>query len=113
MSVMPYALGPLHRKRRVGPVVSLTLCALLAACSHDDKAPDTSAVGSAQRSDDNPATNSNTAVVLTANPWAPEPTSSPAALANQSPALPAPGTDTAMSAAASAPLAPPVIHTVD
>jgi ABC-type uncharacterized transport system auxiliary subunit len=113
MFVKPYALGPLHCKGRAGPVVSLTLCALLAACGHDDKALDTNAVSSAQSSDKNLAANSNTAVVLTANPWAPEPTSSPAALASQSPALRVPGADAALSAAASAPLAPPVIHTVD
>ncbi|WCM18564.1 hypothetical protein NDK50_14025 [Paraburkholderia bryophila] len=103
----------LHRKRLVGVLIAVALCALTGACSDDDdKTPDpatTSAAASDPAANDNGADNST--AVLSANPASVAP--APAALTIQSPALPASSTDPALSAAASAPLAPPVIHTVD
>ncbi len=101
-----------HRKRLVGVLIAAALCALTGACSDDDKTPDpatTSAAASDPGANDNSADTST--AVLSANPASVAP--APAALTIQSPALPASSTDPALSAAASAPLAPPVIHTVD
>ena len=102
----------LHRKRLAGVLIAVALCALTGACSDDDdKTPEPATTSAAS----GPAANGNGAdtstAVLSANPASVAP--APAALTIQSPALPASSTDPALSAAASAPLAPPVIHTVD
>ena len=108
MSVASNPSITLYRKRLPGALAAASLCLLLGACGNDDdKAPGTSAVSSTE----SPAGNSNTAVVLSANPYSASP--APAALTIQTPALPASSTDPVLSAAASAPLATPVIHTVD
>ncbi|NYH24423.1 hypothetical protein [Paraburkholderia bryophila] len=114
MSCVSKPTVALHRKRLAGVLIAVALCALTGACSDDeDKTPDpasTSAAGaSGPAANDNGADNST--AVLSANPASVAP--APAALTIQSPALPASSTDPALSAAASAPLAPPVIHTVD
>lgn len=113
MSCVSKPTVALHRKRLAGVLIAAALCALTAACSDDDdKTPDpatTSADASGPAANDNGADNST--AVLSANPASVAP--APAALTIQSPALPASSTDPALSAAASAPLAPPVIHTVD
>ncbi|MFM0328271.1 hypothetical protein [Paraburkholderia strydomiana] len=107
---MSYASKPfsaLHRKRLAIALVALPLSALIVACGNDDaKAPDAGNASSALNATDQ----SNTAV-LSANPLSASP--SPAAVTIQSPALPASSADPALSAAASTPLATPVIHTVD
>jgi hypothetical protein len=91
-------------------LVALSFCALTGGCGNDDaKAPVTSNVDSGQ----SPASNSNSAAVLSANPSSIPATPPPAAVTIQSPALPASSVDAALSAAASTPLATPVIHTVD
>ena len=96
----------LHRKRLAIALAALPLCALLTACGNDDtNAGDMSKSGSA-----NPADN-GTNPVLSANPSSVSPAL--AAVTIQSPALPAPNADVALSAAAPTPLATPVIHTVD
>lgn len=114
MSCVSKPTVALHRKRLAGVLVAAALCALTGACSNDDdKTPDpatTSAASSpAANGNDNGADNST--AVLSANPASVAP--APAALTIQSPALPASSADPALSAAASTPLAPPVIHTVD
>jgi hypothetical protein len=107
MSFVSKPFSALHRKRLAIALVALPLSALIAACGNDDaKAPDTGNASSAP----NAADQGNTAV-LSANPSSASP--SPAAVTIQSPALPASSADPALSAAASTPLATPVIHTVD
>jgi hypothetical protein len=108
MSVASKPSIALHRKRLAGALAAVSLCMLLGACGNDDdKAPDTRALGSTE----SPAGNSDAAAVLSANPSSASP--APAALTIQTPALPASSADPALSAAASTPLAAPVIHTVD
>ncbi|MGQ7937148.1 hypothetical protein [Paraburkholderia sp. D1E] len=111
MSVVSKPTVALHRKRLAGALIAMSLCGLLGACGNDDdKAPDTNAVSSTNSAgDDNGASQ-----VLAASPSSASP-ASPAspALTIQTPALPASSADTALSAAASTPLATPVIHTVD
>ncbi len=108
MSVVLKPAAALHRKRLAGALFAVLLCMLTGACSNDDdKAPGTDIASPAS----NTAEDSSTAQVLSANP-ASAPSASPA-LTIQTPALPASGADTAMSSAASTPLATPVIHTVD
>ncbi|CAB3681423.1 hypothetical protein [Paraburkholderia rhynchosiae] len=110
MSVVPKPIIALHRKRLVGALVALPLCALIGACGNDDaRVPDTSNISPTHNSADN----SNTAAVLSANPSSVPASPSPAAVTIQSPALPASSADPALSAAGSTPLATPVIHTVD
>ncbi|WP_027212132.1 hypothetical protein [Burkholderia sp. WSM2232] len=97
----------LHVKRLAMALVVLPLVALIGACGNDDsKTPDPGAASSTS----NDSGNGN-AAVLSANPAAVLPSS--AAVTIQSPALPASSADPALSAAASAPLATPVIHSVD
>jgi hypothetical protein len=96
----------LHRKRLAIALAALPLCTLLTACGNDDtNAADMNKPGSANAADN------GTNPVLSANPSSVSP--APAAVTIQSPALPAPNADVALSAAASTPLATPVIHTVD
>lgn len=119
MSCVSKPTVALHRKRLAGVLIAAALCALTGACSNDDdKTPDPASTSAADgasspAANDNGADNSadNSTAVLSANPASVAP--APAALTIQSPALPASSTDPALSAAASAPLAPPVIHTVD
>ncbi|CAD6513137.1 hypothetical protein LMG28727_00651 [Paraburkholderia kirstenboschensis] len=107
MSFVSKPFSALHRKRLAIALMALPLSALIAACGNDDpKSPDTGNASSAP----NAADQGNTAV-LSANPSSASP--SPAAVTIQSPALPASSADPALSAAASTPLATPVIHTVD
>ncbi|WP_027799869.1 hypothetical protein [Paraburkholderia dilworthii] len=111
MSFVSKPFSVLHRKRAAIALVALPLCALLGACGNDDpKAPDTGNASSALNSAPNSTDNGNT-TALSANPSSASP--SPAAVTIQSPALPASNADPALSAAASTPLAAPVIHTVD
>ncbi|WNC91005.1 hypothetical protein RI103_06545 [Paraburkholderia sp. FT54] len=108
MSVASNPSITLQRKRLAGALAAMSLCMLLGACGNDDdKAPGTSAAGSTE----SPAGNGNPTAVLSANPYSASP--APAALMIQTPALPASSVDPALSAAASTPLATPVIHTVD
>lgn len=114
MSVVSKPTFALHRKRLAGALIAMSLCGLLGACGNDDeKAPDTNAVSSTDSAGDN----GGTSQVLSANPSSASPAASAAsalpALTIQTPALPASSADTALSAAASTPLATPVIHTVD
>ncbi|WP_241016289.1 hypothetical protein [Paraburkholderia sp. Ac-20336] len=88
----------------------VSLCALGTACSHDDPPADTSTLGStteqrAAQSDNSAGTSS----------FATAPPAAPATLTIQTPATPASDVGTALSAAdaSRAPLASPVIHTVD
>ncbi|ASV98710.1 hypothetical protein [Paraburkholderia aromaticivorans] len=108
MSVVSKPSKVLHCKRLAAALAAVSLCTLIGACGNDDdKAPDTAAVGSTENS----ASNSTAAVVLTANPSSASP--APPALTIQTPARPASSADPALSAAASTPLAAPVIHTAD
>ncbi|NIF77634.1 hypothetical protein F3J20_09515 [Paraburkholderia sp. Cy-641] len=90
----------------------VSLCALGTACSHDDPPADTSTLGSTteQRAapNDNSVGNNSFATAPPADP-------APATLTIQTPATPASDVGTALSAAdaSRAPLASPVIHTVD
>ncbi|CAH2906942.1 MAG: hypothetical protein CPSOU_0790 [uncultured Paraburkholderia sp.] len=87
-------------------------CAVLVgACGNDDaKAPDGGQPGLVDNTHANGKPNGNPGA-LSANPSSVAP--APAAVTVQSPALPASNADPALSAAASAPLATPVVHTVD
>ena len=105
----------LHCKRLASALTVMSLCLLLGACSNDDdKAPDTGATHSADSAvsdNTNDNTNANPTAVLSANPASVSP--APPALSIQTPARPASSADPALSSAAPAPLATPVIHTVD
>jgi len=105
----------LRVKRLAMALVVLPLVALIGACGNDDsKTPDPGAASSNSNNSGNDSGNGSSngnAAVLSANPAAELP--SPAAVTIQSPALPASSADPALSAAASTPLATPVIHTVD
>ncbi|RKR44864.1 hypothetical protein [Paraburkholderia sp. BL17N1] len=108
MSVVSNPSIALHCKRLAAALVAVSLCMLLGACGNDDdKTPDTRAVTSTG----SPASDSNAGAVLSANPSFASP--APAAVTIQTLALPASSADPALSAAASTPLATPVIHTVD
>jgi hypothetical protein len=107
MSVVSKPSIAFHRKRLAAALAAASLCMLLGACGNDDKTPDAHAVSSTERS----AGEGDAAAVLSANPSAASP--APAAVTIQTPARPASGADAALSAAASTPLATPVIHTVD
>ena len=100
-----------HAKRLAIALVTLPLCALLGACGNDDaKAPEPGQPGLVDNSNASGGANGNPGA-LSANPSSVGP--APAAVTIQSPALPASNADPALSAAASAPLATPVVHTVD
>ncbi|WP_341314942.1 hypothetical protein WN982_06610 [Paraburkholderia sp. IMGN_8] len=108
MSVVSKPVAASRRKRLAGALIAVFFCTLIGACSNDDdKAPGTNTVSSNGTADHD----SSTAQVLSANPSSASPVSP--ALTIQTPAQLATGADTALSAAASAPLATPVIHTVD
>ena len=108
MSVVSNPSIALHRKRLSAALAAVSLCVLLGACGNDDdKTPDTRAANSTVSS----AGDSNAAAVLPANPSSAS--TAPAAVTIQTPALPASSADPALSAAASTPLATPVIQTVD
>lgn len=108
MSVVSKPSKALHCKRLAAALAAVSLCALIGACGNDDdRTPDPNTVSATE----SPASDSTAAVVLTANPSSASP--APAALTIQTPALPASSADPALSAAASTPLATPVIHTVD
>lgn len=112
MSVVSKLAPVLQRKRLASALITATLCMSIVACSNDDKPDDAAATRSS--STDSPADNSNarnTQPAAQDNPLAESP--APAAVTIQTPALPASGSDAALSAAASTPLATPVIHTVD
>ncbi|HEX7936893.1 MAG TPA: hypothetical protein VF573_27985 [Paraburkholderia sp.] len=110
MSCMSKPFLALRRKRLAQVLVALPLSALIGACGNDEAdAPRASNVSPAAGS----AQNSNAAAVLSANPSSVSAVPSPAAVTIQSPALPASSADPAVSAAALAPLATPVMHTVD
>ncbi|PQV53073.1 hypothetical protein [Paraburkholderia sp. BL21I4N1] len=111
MSCVSKPTVALHCKRLAGVLIAVALCALTGACSDDDKMPDPATTSAASGAAANDTGADNSTAVLSANPASVAP--APAALTIQSPALPASSTDPALSAAASAPLAPPVIHTVD
>lgn len=108
MSVVSKPSIAVYRKRLAGVLAAVSLCMLLGACGNDDdKAPDTGTTSSTDGAGDN----GGASQVLSANPSS----ASPAlpAVTIQTPALPASSADAALSAAASTPLATPVIHTVD
>ncbi len=107
MSVVSKPAFALCCKRLAGALIAVSLCVLTAACSDDDKAQNPNAVSSTE----SPAGSGNISTVLPANPSSVSP--APATFTIQTPARPASSADPALSAAASTPLATPVIHTVD
>ncbi|OAJ58724.1 hypothetical protein A6V36_29635 [Paraburkholderia ginsengiterrae] len=107
MSVVSKPTFALRCKRLAGVLAAVSLCALTGACSDDDKAQDSNTISSTK----NQAGSGNGAALLPTNPSSASAT--PAALTIQTPARPASSADPALSAAASRPLATPVIHTVD
>jgi hypothetical protein len=109
MSVVSKLAAVSQRKRLAFALIAASLCMSIVACGNDDKPEDTAATGSS--STGSPADNSNAQMAAQDNPLAAS--STPAAVTIQTPVLPASGTDAALSAAASTPLATPVIHTVD
>ncbi|HEY2604519.1 hypothetical protein P0D88_10425 [Paraburkholderia sp. RL18-103-BIB-C] len=100
----------LQRKRLASALIAASLCALISACSND-AADNHAANTGTPASADSLADHNNTAAMASANPSEAE--SAPPALTIQTPALPASNTGAALSTAATAPLATPVIHTVD
>ncbi|WP_434106736.1 hypothetical protein [Paraburkholderia caffeinilytica] len=111
MSIVSKPSIAFHRKRLAGALAAVSLCLLLGACGNDDdKTPDPSTTSSTDGAGDN----GGASQVLSANPWSASPAASALpAVTIQTPALPASSADAALSAAASTPLATPVIHTVD
>lgn len=112
MSVVSTPAPALLRKRLTSALIAASLCTLLGACgndSNDDNAAGTSTLNSTA----SPAENSqrNPSAVLPADPSSAAPTQ--AALTIRTPSSPASDAGATLSAAAPAPLAPPVIHTVD
>jgi hypothetical protein len=108
MSVVSMPTAASLRKRLAGALIATCLCGMLGACGNDDDpAPGTVAANAT----DQAADSGNTSQILSANPSFVSP--APPALTIQTPALPASGDAPALSAAAPAPLAKPVIHTVD
>jgi hypothetical protein len=103
MPVVSKLVHAFRRKRLTGLLITVSLCTLLGACGNDDRPADSTAT--------NTSTNADLAVSHSPSPAQDAP--APAAVTIQTPAVPVNGTDTALSAAASAPLATPVIHTVD
>jgi hypothetical protein len=100
----------LQRKRLTSALIAASLCALIGACSNDaadDHAADTRTTDSSNSLGDH----GNVVATASANPSQAE--SAPPALTVQTPALPASNTGAALSTATIAPLAAPVIHTVD
>lgn len=108
MSVVSKPSAVLPRKRLAGALIAMFVCGSLGACGNDDdKVSQANPVNSTDRAGDT----GSTSQVLSANPSSASPTSP--ALTIQTPGLPASSAGTALSAAASTPLATPVIHTVD
>ncbi|SIT38665.1 conserved exported hypothetical protein [Paraburkholderia ribeironis] len=107
MSVVSKPAPALQCKRLTGALIAVSLCTLISACGNDDDAAHPSTLSSTH----SPADHSNTPAVLPANPSLGAP--APAALTIRTPALPASGADATLSAAASTPLATPIIHTVE
>ncbi|MBC8727378.1 hypothetical protein [Paraburkholderia sp. UCT2] len=103
---MPFVSTPIRaprRKRLTGAIAVIALCALAGACSDDAPPASTNTISSTDHSAANPGDPS----------IAPPPAdSAPPTLTIQTPAAPASGAGTALSAT-SPPLASPVIHTVD
>jgi hypothetical protein len=100
----------LQRKRLASALIAASLCVLIGACSNDatdDHAANTSTPGSA----DSLADHGNPAAMASANPSQAESASPP--LTIQTPALSASNPGAKLSTTATAPLATPVIHTVD
>jgi hypothetical protein len=100
----------LQRKRLTSALLAASLCALIGACS-DDAADDRAADTSMPDSSDRLADHGKVVATAWANPSQAEP--APRALTIRTPAMPAANTGAALSGAATAPLAAPVIHTVD
>ncbi|WP_186310846.1 hypothetical protein [Paraburkholderia sp. BCC1886] len=96
-----------RRKRLAYMLIAIVSVTSLGACGNDDDktAAAPASLSAAVRPADNAAT------VLPAMPSADSP--APSALTIQSPAMPASGDDPGLSAAATAPLVTPVVHTVD
>ncbi|HEX7912655.1 MAG TPA: hypothetical protein VF534_31815 [Paraburkholderia sp.] len=107
MSVVSKPAFALRCKRLAGVLTAVSLCALTGACGDEDKAQDPNTISSTE----NQTSSGNSAALLPTNPSSASAT--PAALTIQTPARPASSADPALSAASSAPLATPVIHTVD
>ncbi len=98
------------RKRLAGALIAMSLCVLIGACGNDDdQSPDT-------RRQRVPPITPRTAAprrFCQRTPSSASPASPALPPTIQTPAPPASSADTALSAAASTPLATPVIHTVD
>ena len=111
MSVVSKSAPALLRKRLTslaGALIATSLCMLLGACGNDDNAAGTSTLSSTNSTAEN---NSSTSAVLPADPSSAAPALP--SLTIQTPALPASDAGATLSATAPAPLATPVIHTVD
>lgn len=111
MPVVSKLATALPRKRLAGVLIVVTTCALIGACGNDDRP--TGATTANSSASDSPADKDTGTVQVPAqdNPLAAS--HAPAAVTIQSPALPVSGADAALSAAASTPLATPIIHTAD
>jgi hypothetical protein len=110
MSAVSKPAPALLRKRLTSVLIAASLCALLSACGNDDNAADASTLNSTNSIAES-SSNTSAPAVLPTDPSAAAP--APTALTIQTPALPASEPGATLSAAAPAPLATPVIHTVD
>ncbi|CAD6537555.1 hypothetical protein LMG28140_03184 [Paraburkholderia metrosideri] len=100
------------RKRLAAVMIAASVCPLIGACGNDDQPTGTTTANPS--SSNSPADNPSAQMSAQDNPLAASPV--PAAVTILSPALPAlpaSGADAALSAAASTPLATPIIHTAD
>ncbi|NKJ45812.1 hypothetical protein CIC12_03450 [Burkholderia sp. SG-MS1] len=111
MSVESKPASALLRKRLTSALIITSLSVLLGACGNDDDTARMNTRGSANSTADgsNSSPSAFAALRGTSSSAAPAPPS----LTIQTPALPASDAGVTLSGVAPAPLAPPVIHTVD
>ncbi|RKT26630.1 hypothetical protein B0G69_2392 [Paraburkholderia sp. RAU2J] len=111
MSVESKPAPALLRKRLTSALIITSLSVLLGACGNDDDTARTNTLGSTNSTADGSNSNPSAFAALPGNSSSAAP--APPSLTIQTPALPASDAGATLSAVAPAPLATPVIHTVD
>jgi hypothetical protein len=111
MSVESKSAPALLRKRLTSALIATSLSVLLGACGNDDDTARTNTLASTNSTADGNNSNPSAFAALPGNPSSATP--APPSLTIQTPALPASDAGATLSAVAPAPLATPVIHTVD
>ncbi|CAB3792524.1 hypothetical protein [Paraburkholderia fynbosensis] len=111
MSVESKPAPALLRKRLTSALIITSLSALLGGCGNDDDAARTNTLGATNSTADDSNSSPSAFAALPGNSSSATP--APPSLTIQTPALPASDAGATLSAVAPAPLATPVIHTVD